>query len=218
MNPRKRAEIFRRLREANPKPTTELEYATPFQLLIAVMLSAQGTDVGVNKATRRLFPVAGTPAAILALGEAKLKKHISTIGLYNAKAKNVLATCALLLERHGGEVPRTRAELEALPGVGRKTANVVLNVAFGEPTMAVDTHIFRVSNRTGLAPGRDPLEVEMKLLERVPPAYRLHAHHWLILHGRYVCIARRPLCERCIVRRWCDYGTSTMAAEEQQSR
>jgi endonuclease-3 len=209
--PRKRAEIFRRLREANPKPTTELEYATPFQLLIAVMLSAQATDVGVNKATRRLFPVAGTPAAILALGEAKLKKYISTIGLYNAKAKNVLATCALLLERHGGEVPRTRAELEALPGVGRKTANVVLNTAFGEATIAVDTHIFRVANRTGLAPGKTVRAVEDKLENVVPDEFRRDAHHWLILHGRYVCKARKPDCPQCIIRGLCEYRHKTAA-------
>jgi len=211
VNPRKRAEIFRRLREANPKPTTELEYATPFQLLVAVMLSAQATDVGVNKATRRLFPVAGTPSAILALGEAKLKKHISTIGLYNAKAKNVLATCALLLERHGGEVPRTRAELEALPGVGRKTANVVLNTAFGEATIAVDTHIFRVANRTGLAPGNTVRAVEDKLEEVVPDEFKRDAHHWLILHGRYVCKARKPDCPQCIIRDLCEYRHKTAA-------
>ena len=209
MNPRKRAEIFRRLREANPKPTTELEYATPFQLLVAVMLSAQATDVGVNKATRRLFPVAGTPSAILALGEAKLKKYISTIGLYNAKAKNVLATCALLLERHGGEVPRTRAELEALPGVGRKTANVVLNTAFGEATIAVDTHIFRVANRTGLAPGNTVRAVEDKLENVVPDEFRRDAHHWLILHGRYVCKARRPECAACVIRDLCLFTDKT---------
>ena len=209
MNPRKRADIFQRLREANPKPTTELEYATPFQLLIAVMLSAQATDVGVNKATRRLFPVAGTPAAILALGEAKLKKYISTIGLYNAKAKNVLAACALLLERHGGAVPRTRAELEALPGVGRKTANVVLNTAFGEATIAVDTHIFRVANRTGLAPGKTVRAVEDKLEKVVPDEFRRDAHHWLILHGRYVCKARKPDCPQCIIRDLCEYRHKT---------
>ena len=211
MNPRQRAEIFRRLREANPKPATELEYRTPFQLLIAVMLSAQATDVGVNKATRRLFPVAGTPQAMLALGEHGLKRYISTIGLYNAKSKNVLATCALLIERHGGEVPRTRAELEALPGVGRKTANVVLNTAFGQPTIAVDTHIFRVANRTGLAPGKTVRAVEDKLEKVVPAEFKRDAHHWLILHGRYVCKARKPDCPQCIIRDLCGYRHKTTA-------
>jgi len=209
VNPHKRAEIFRRLREANPRPATELEYASPFQLLIAVILSAQATDVGVNKATRRLFPVAGTPAAIQALGEERLKSYISTIGLYNAKAKNVLATCALLLARHGGEVPRTRAELEALPGVGRKTANVILNTAFGEATIAVDTHIFRVANRTGLAPGKTVRAVEDKLEKVVPQEFKRDAHHWLILHGRYVCKARRPDCPQCIIRDLCEYRHKT---------
>jgi endonuclease-3 len=209
VNPHKRAEVFRRLREADPKPTTELEYASPFQLLIAVILSAQATDVGVNKATRRLFPLAGTPAAILALGEEKLKRYISTIGLYNAKAKNVLATCALLIERHGGEVPRTRGELEALPGVGRKTANVILNTAFGEATIAVDTHIFRVANRTGLAPGKTVRAVEDKLEKVVPQEFKRDAHHWLILHGRYVCKARRPDCPQCIIRDLCEYRHKT---------
>ena len=209
MNPHKRAEIFRRLRDANPRPATELEYASPFQLLIAVILSAQATDVGVNKATRRLYPVAGTPAAILALGEERLKSYISTIGLYNAKAKNVLATCALLLARHGGEVPRTRAELEALPGVGRKTANVILNTAFGEATIAVDTHIFRVANRTGLAPGKTVRAVEDKLEKVVPQEFKRDAHHWLILHGRYVCKARRPDCPQCIIRDLCEYRHKT---------
>jgi endonuclease-3 len=212
VNPQKRAEIFRRLREANPKPTTELHYATPFQLLVAVILSAQATDVGVNKATRRLFPVAGTPAALLALGETSLKKYISTIGLYNAKAKNLLATCALLLERHGGEVPRTRAELEALPGVGRKTANVVLNTAFGEATIAVDTHIFRVANRTGLAPGKTVRAVEDRLEKVVPAEFKRDAHHWLILHGRYVCKARKPDCPQCIIRDLCEYRHKTSGA------
>jgi endonuclease-3 len=211
VNPHKRDEIFRRLREANPKPATELEYASPFQLLIAVMLSAQATDVGVNKATRRLFPVAGTPAAILALGEEKLRSYISTIGLYNAKAKNVLATCVLLLERHGGEVPRTRTELEALPGVGRKTANVILNTAFGEATIAVDTHIFRVANRTGLAPGKTVRAVEDRLEKVVPQEYKRDAHHWLILHGRYVCKARKPDCPQCIIRDLCEYRHKTRA-------
>ncbi len=209
MNAARRTEIFRRLREANPKPTTELEYATPFQLLIAVMLSAQATDVSVNKATRRLFPVAGTPQAILALGEQQLKKYISTIGLYNAKARNVIATCAILLERHGGAVPRTREALEALPGVGRKTANVVLNTAFGEETIAVDTHIFRVANRTGLAPGKTVRAVEDKLEKFVPAEFKRDAHHWLILHGRYVCRARRPDCPLCIIRDLCEYRQKT---------
>jgi endonuclease-3 len=211
VNAQKRAEIFRRLREANPKPTTELDYASPFQLLISVILSAQATDVGVNKATRRLFPVAGTPAAMLALGEEKLKKYISTIGLYNAKAKNVIATCALLIERHGGEVPRTRAELEALPGVGRKTANVILNTAFGEATIAVDTHIFRVANRSGLAPGKTVRAVEDKLDKIVPLEFKQDAHHWLILHGRYVCKARKPDCPQCIIRDLCEYRHKTHA-------
>ena len=211
MNAAKRAEIFRRLREINPKPTTELEYATPFQLLIAVMLSAQATDVGVNKATRRMFPVAGTPQAILGLGEAKLKSYISTIGLFNAKAKNVLATCRILIARHGGEVPRTREALEALPGVGRKTANVILNTAFGEPTIAVDTHIFRVANRTGIAPGKTPLAVEAGLEKMTPAEYKLGAHHWLILHGRYVCKARTPDCPQCVIRDLCEYRHKTVA-------
>jgi endonuclease-3 len=213
MNPAKRTEIFRRLREANPKPTTELEYATPFQLLIAVILSAQATDVGVNKATRRLFPVAGTPQAILALGEAKLKSYIATIGLFNAKAKNVIATCRILIDEHEGEVPRTRAALEALPGVGRKTANVILNTAFGEPTIAVDTHIFRVANRTGLAPGKNVRAVEDKLEKVVPAEFKLDAHHWLILHGRYVCKARKPDCPQCVIRDLCEYRHKTPAPE-----
>ena len=211
MNPQKRAEIFRRLREANPKPTTELTYTSPFQLLIAVILSAQSTDVGVNKVTKRLFPVAGTPQAILVLGEAKLKSYISTIGLFNGKAKNILATCALLVERHGGEVPRSRAELEALPGVGRKTANVILNTAFGEPTIAVDTHIFRVANRTGIAPGKTVRAVEDKLEKVVPAEFKQDAHHWLILHGRYVCKARKPDCPQCIIRDLCGYRHKTRA-------
>ena len=204
MNNAKRLEIFTRLRDANPAPTTELQYNSPFELLIAVMLSAQATDVSVNKATRNLFPVANTPAQIIALGLERLTESIRTIGLYRNKARMLLETCRILIEQHGGQVPRTREALEALPGVGRKTANVVLNVAFGESTLAVDTHVFRVSNRTGLAPGATPLEVELKLLERVPAAYLGDAHHWLILHGRYICIARRPLCERCAVARWCD--------------
>lgn len=213
MNAEKRAEIFRRLREANPKPTTELEYATPFQLLVAVILSAQATDVGVNKATKRLYPLAGTPQEIAALGEAGLKRHISTIGLYNAKAKNVIATCKALIEMHGGEVPRTREELEALPGVGRKTANVVMNTAFGADTIAVDTHIFRVSNRTGIAPGKNVRIVEDKLEKFVPPEFRKDAHHWLILHGRYVCKARKPDCPQCIIRDLCEYRHKTPAHE-----
>jgi len=209
MNPRKRAEIFRRLREANPKPRTELEYATPFQLLISVILSAQATDVGVNKATRRLYPVAGTAEKILALGEDGLKKYIATIGLFNAKAKNVIATCRVLVEQHGGAVPRTREALEALPGVGRKTANVVLNTAFGEPTIAVDTHIFRVSNRTGLAPGKTVRAVEDRLDKFVPDEFKPDAHHWLILHGRYVCKARKPDCPQCVIRDLCEYRHKT---------
>jgi len=209
MNAQQRAEIFRRLREANPRPTTELEYGTPFQLLIAVMLSAQATDVGVNKATRRLFPVAGSPQALLDLGEEKLKSYISTIGLYNAKAKNIIATCEILIARHGGEVPHTRAALEALPGVGRKTANVVLNTAFGEATIAVDTHIFRVANRTGLAKGKTVRAVEDRLEKVVPAEFKRDAHHWLILHGRYVCKARKPDCPQCIIRDLCEYRHKT---------
>jgi len=205
MKPEARAEFFRILREANPEPRSELEYGTPYQLLVAVVLSAQATDKGVNRATRKLFAAAGTPEAIAALGEAGLEEYIRTIGLFRTKAKNVIALSRLLLERHGGQVPRTREALEALPGVGRKTANVVLNVAFGEPTMAVDTHIFRVANRTGLAPGKDPLQVEMKLLKVVPDEYRQHAHHWLILHGRYVCLARSPRCASCPVYGPCGF-------------
>ncbi|MBD9468411.1 endonuclease III [Pseudoxanthomonas sp. PXM01] len=204
-------ELFSRLRELNPKPTTELEYRTPFELLVAVTLSAQATDVGVNKATRRLFPVANTPAAILALGEDGLKKYISTIGLFNAKAKNVIATCRILIDEHGGEVPRSREALEALPGVGRKTANVVMNTAFGEPTIAVDTHIFRVSNRTGLAPGKDVRAVEDRLLKVVPSEFMQDAHHWLILHGRYVCKARKPDCPQCVIRDLCRFKEKTAA-------
>jgi endonuclease-3 len=204
-------ELFRRLAELNPKPTTELVYNTPFELLVSVVLSAQATDVGVNKATRRLFPIANTPDHILALGEAKLKTYISSIGLYNSKAANVIALCQLLIERHDGEVPRDRDALEALPGVGRKTANVVLNTAFGEPTIAVDTHIFRVANRTGLAPGKTVRAVEDKLMKVVPPEYRLDAHHWLILHGRYVCKARKPDCPQCVIRDLCAYKAKTPA-------
>ena len=206
-----RQELFARLAELNPKPTTELEYGTPFELLVAVTLSAQATDVGVNKATRRLFPVANTPQKILALGLEGLESHIKTIGLFRSKAKHLMETCRILVEQHGGRVPRTREALEALPGVGRKTANVVLNVAFGEPTMAVDTHIFRLGNRTGLAPGKTPLEVEQKLLKRIPAAYMLHAHHWLILHGRYVCQARKPRCWECSVSTWCKFKPKTAA-------
>ncbi|RUP26195.1 MAG: endonuclease III [Curvibacter sp.] len=201
--------FFATLKAANPQPNTELEYTTVFELLAAVLLSAQATDVGVNKATRRLFPVAGTPQKILALGLEGLEQHIKTIGLYRSKARHLLETCRILVEQHGGQVPRTREALEALPGVGRKTANVVLNVAFGEPTMAVDTHIFRVSNRTGLAPGKNPLEVEKQLLKRVPAAYAVDSHHWLILHGRYVCQARKPQCWHCSVAAWCDFKPKT---------
>jgi endonuclease-3 len=201
--------FFATLRAANPLPASELEYSTVFELLVAVLLSAQATDVGVNKATRRLFPVAHTPQAILALGQDGLEAYIKTIGLYRMKAKHLLETCRILVEKHGGEVPRDREALQALPGVGRKTANVVLNVAFGEETMAVDTHIFRVGNRTGLAPGKDVLEVEQRLLERVPKEFRVDAHHWLILHGRYVCVARTPKCWQCAVIPYCDYQPKT---------
>ena len=202
-------ELFSRLAELNPHPTTELHYSTPFELLVAVILSAQATDVGVNKATRRLYPVANTAAALLALGEDGLKPYIATIGLFNAKAKNVIATCRILVEQYAGEVPRDRAALEALPGVGRKTANVVMNTAFGEPTIAVDTHIFRVSNRTGLAPGKDVRAVEHRLLKVVPDQYKLDAHHWLILHGRYVCKARKPDCPQCVIRDLCRFKDKT---------
>ena len=201
--------FFATLKAANPQPNTELEYTSVFELLAAVLLSAQATDVGVNKATRRLYPVANTPQAILDLGLEGLESYIKTIGLYHSKARHLLETCRMLVELHGGQVPRTREALEALPGVGRKTANVVLNVAFGEPTMAVDTHIFRVGNRTGLAPGKTPLAVEVQLLKRIPPAYLVDAHHWLILHGRYVCQARKPLCWQCAVAPYCDYQPKT---------
>lgn len=204
-------EMFTRLRELNPHPKTELEYSSPFELLVAVALSAQATDVGVNKATRKLFPVANTPQAMLALGEEGLKKYIATIGLFNAKAKNVIAACAMLIDQHGGGVPRDRAALEALPGVGRKTANVVLNTAFGEPVMAVDTHIFRVSNRTGLAPGKDVRAVEDLLVKVIPAEFLLDAHHWLILHGRYVCKARKPDCPQCVIRDLCRFKQKTAA-------
>jgi endonuclease-3 len=203
--------FFATLKAANPQPQTELEYTSVFELLAAVLLSAQATDVGVNKATRRLFVVADTPKKILGLGLAGLEHHIKTIGLFRSKARHLLATCQILVERHGGEVPNTREALEALPGVGRKTANVVLNVAFGQPTMAVDTHIFRVGNRTGLAPGKTPLAVEQQLLKRVPAAYAVDSHHWLILHGRYVCLARKPRCFQCAVAACCDFKPKTTA-------
>ncbi|MEQ8798084.1 MAG: endonuclease III [Salinisphaeraceae bacterium] len=205
MNQTRREEIFRRLKAANPAPTTELNYDSPFELLIAVILSAQATDVGVNKATARLFPVANTPDAIIALGEEGLKKHIKTIGLYNSKATNILKTCQALIDNHDGEVPRDRKALEALPGVGRKTANVVLNTAFGEPTIAVDTHIYRVSNRTRIAPGKTVRAVEDELVRVVPKTYQRDAHHWLILHGRYVCRARKPACGACVIEDLCEY-------------
>jgi endonuclease-3 len=211
MNPAKRIEIFKRLKAANPTPRTELVYASPFELLVAVILSAQATDKSVNKATAQLYRAANTPAAILALGVSGLSSFIKSIGLFNAKAKNIMATCQALIERHGGEVPATRAELEALPGVGRKTASVILNTAFGHPEIAVDTHIFRVANRTGLAPGKTVRIVEDKLAKFVPPEYRLDAHHWLILHGRYVCKARTPDCPNCIILDLCEYRRKTHA-------
>ncbi|MHB0973867.1 MAG: endonuclease III [Thiobacillus sp.] len=214
MNNAKRHEIFSRLRAANPHPATELEYTTPFELLVAVVLSAQATDKGVNLATRRLFPVANTPEAIYALGEAGLADYIRTIGLYKSKAKHLIAACRMLVEQHGSRVPAERAALEALPGVGRKTANVILNTAFGQPTMAVDTHIFRVANRTGLAPGKTVLEVEKKLLRTIPAEFRVDAHHWLILHGRYVCQARKPKCGECIIADLCEYKHKTLPAPE----
>ena len=209
MNPTKRREIFERLRQANPTPTTELEYTTPFELLIAVLLSAQATDVSVNKATRKLYPVANTPEAIYRMGVDQLMPYIQTIGLYRTKAKNVIEPCRILIEEHGGEVPESREALEALPGVGRKTANVVLNTAFGHPTIAVDTHIFRVSNRTGIAPGKDVDEVERKLIKFVAPEFRQDAHHWLILHGRYTCIARKPQCWNCLIADLCEFKQKT---------
>ena len=209
MNKAKRYEIFSRLRDDNPQPTTELNYSTPFELLIAVILSAQATDVGVNKATDKLFPVANTPEAIHALGVEGLSEYIKTIGLFNSKAKNVIETCRILIEKHGSQVPETREELEALPGVGRKTANVVLNTAFGHPVMAVDTHIFRVSNRTGIAPGKTVLEVEKRLMRHVPREFLQDAHHWLILHGRYVCKARTPQCGSCRIEDLCEYKHKT---------
>ncbi len=206
------APFFATLQAANPQPVTELEYTSVFEMLTAVLLSAQATDVGVNKATRRLFPVANTPQKILALGLEGLESHLKTIGLYRAKARHLMQTCQILMDQHGGEVPRTREALQALPGVGRKTANVVLNCAFGEAVMPVDTHIFRVSNRTGLAPGKNVDQVEAKLMKRVPPQYLVHAHHWLILHGRYVCQARKPRCWDCAVARYCDFKPKTAPA------
>lgn len=209
MNPARRRSIFERFRAANPEPRGELEYASPFELLVAVILSAQATDRSVNQATRELYRKANTPAAIRKLGVAGLESYIKRIGLYRTKAKNIIATCDMLIKQHGGEVPHDRAALEALPGVGRKTANVVLNIAFGEPTIAVDTHIFRIGNRTGLAPGKDPLAVELKLLKVIPEEFRRHAHHWLILHGRYVCIARKPRCGECLIRDLCEFRGKT---------
>ncbi|MBI4191993.1 MAG: endonuclease III [Betaproteobacteria bacterium] len=213
MNPATRHAIFKRLRAGNPRPASELEYRSPFELLVAVVLSAQATDKSVNLATRELFKTANTPQALLALGVSGLERYIKSIGLYRTKAKNILATCKLLLERHGGEVPRTREALEQLPGVGRKTANVILNVAFGQPTIAVDTHIFRVCNRTGIAPGKDVLAVEQKLLKFVPDEFRQHAHHWLILHGRYVCKARKPDCPKCLINDLCEYRHKSVSGE-----
>lgn len=209
MNRQKRIEILTRLRDQNPHPTTELNYSNPFELLIAVILSAQATDVGVNKATAKLYPVANTPQAILDLGVEGLKHYIKTIGLFNSKAENVIKTCRDLIEKHNGEVPQTREELESLAGVGRKTANVVLNTAFGQPTIAVDTHIFRVSNRTNFAPGKDVVEVEEKLIKVVPDEFKVDVHHWLILHGRYTCIARKPRCGSCIIEDLCEYKDKT---------
>jgi endonuclease III len=218
VNPQKRRTIYERLRAANPHPTTELSFSTPFELLVAVVLSAQATDKGVNLATRKLFAAANTPRAILALGQAGLEEYVRTIGLYRNKAKNILQTCRLLLERHGGEVPRTREALESLPGVGRKTANVILNTAFGEPTIAVDTHIFRVANRTGLAPGTDVLEVERRLEKFTPDEFKRDAHHWLILHGRYVCVARKPKCPECIISDLCEFRLKTPTSEKVAAR
>ena len=209
MNPEKRREIFERWRAATPQPKTELVYRTPYELLVSVVLSAQATDKSVNLATAKLFPIANTPARIFKMGEEKLTGYIRTIGLFRTKAKNVIELSRLLIENFKGEVPETREKLESLPGVGRKTANVVLNVAYGQPTMAVDTHIFRVSNRTGIAPGKDPLEVELKLVKFVPPEFMRHAHHWLILHGRYTCVARTPKCPGCLIRDLCDYKPKT---------
>jgi len=210
MNPKKRTAIYSTLRERTPAPTTELNYESPFELMIAVILSAQATDISVNKATDLLFPIARTPEAILALGVEGLKPYIRTIGLYNSKAENIIKTCLIVIGEHGGKVPCSREELEALPGVGRKTANVILNTAFGEPTIAVDTHIFRVSNRTGLAKGKTPLEVEKRLTKMTPDEFKQDAHHWLILHGRYVCKARTPLCGECPIIEWCEYNKKLM--------
>jgi endonuclease-3 len=212
MSPEKREAFYKGLAKAMPQPKSELEHTTPYELLVAVVLSAQATDKGVNLATRKLFPVANTPAKIAALGVEGLEQYIRTIGLYRGKAKNVVALSQILLDQHAGAVPKTREALEALPGVGRKTANVVMNVAFGELTIAVDTHVFRVANRTGLAPGKDPLAVELKLVEQIPAKYMMHAHHWLILHGRYTCIARRPLCEKCVIADLCQWPGKTVAA------
>ncbi|MCF6300191.1 MAG: endonuclease III [Proteobacteria bacterium] len=210
MNKTKRTKIFDRLKRINPNPETELEYSSPFELLVAVTLSAQATDISVNKASKRLFPIANTPATMLELGEDGLKKYIKTIGLYNSKAKHIIKTCELLLSKHNGEVPQNRTDLEALPGVGRKTANVILNTAFGHATIAVDTHIFRVSNRTGLAPGKNVLEVEKRLMRLVPDEFKLDAHHWLILHGRYTCKARTPNCSECIIIDLCEYRSKAI--------
>lgn len=211
MNTEKRIAIYGTLREQMPAPTTELNYKNPFELMVAVILSAQATDISVNKATDKLYPVACTPESILAIGVNGLKSYIRTIGLFNGKAENIIKTCRIVIEEHGGEVPRTRAELEALPGVGRKTANVILNTAFGEPTIAVDTHIFRVSNRTGLAKGKTPLEVEKRLVRMTPDEFKLDAHHWLILHGRYVCKARAPVCGKCSIIKWCEFKKKVIA-------
>ena len=211
MNTEKRIAIYSTLREQMPAPTTELNYKNPFELMVAVILSAQATDISVNKATDKLYPVACTPESILAIGVNGLKSYIRTIGLFNGKAENIIKTCRIVIEEHGGEVPRTRAELEALPGVGRKTANVILNTAFGEPTIAVDTHIFRVSNRTGLAKGKTPLAVEKRLVRMTPDEFKLDAHHWLILHGRYVCKARAPVCGKCAIIKWCEFKKKVIA-------
>jgi len=214
MNPAKRREIFLRLRAANAKPRSELQFGSPFELLVAVVLSAQATDKSVNLATGKLFRIANTPEKLLSLGQGGLERYIRSIGLYRTKARNLLATCKLLLERHSAQVPQTREELEALPGIGRKTANVILNTAFGHPTIAVDTHIFRVSNRTGIAPGKNVLEVEQRLLKSVPGEFRLDAHHWLILHGRYVCTARKPKCPTCLINDLCEYRRKTVTGEK----
>lgn len=211
MNKDKRTEIYRTLRARNPDPETELHYEDPFELLISVILSAQATDISVNKATDKLYPIANTPKALLELGVSGLKRYIRTIGLYNSKAENIIKTCRILIDEHDSNVPRTRAELESLPGVGRKTANVILNTAFGEPTIAVDTHIFRVGNRTGLAKGKTPLEVEKRLNRLTPDEFKKNAHHWLILHGRYICKARKPLCGECTIEQWCEYGRKELS-------